>query len=381
MPDRRPGLHPPRVCLALPRGNSYCRGVLEGLATFVQQHGPWLTVSAGRLTRASQVKQTGRVDGWISLQVDDAVFSALEQTGKPVVFVESGREDQHSVVPDESALGRLAVEHFRDLGLRRVAFFSGEQTRFGMERRASFLAHARKLGLEIRDNLQSQPRSFHRPDARRRWLASIPEQTGLFLVTSGWGGRILTELADLGRAVPEDLAVLTAEFSRLDARLCWPALSSVDQATGRIGFEAGRLLSRLLAGRSLAPRKILVPPSRICRRASTDILAIEDPHVRRAVEYIRRCATDGIGVADVLRRVVVSRRKLEQQFQRCLGRTIHKEIIRRRLNEAQRLLAETSLPLADIAVRVGYEHASNLCKVLRRELGVRPSALRSWKTS
>jgi AraC family transcriptional regulator len=51
--------------------------------------------------------------------------------------------------------------------------------------------------------------------------------------------------------------------------------------------------------------------------------------------------------------------------------------VRVRLAEAKRLLAETKLPLPDIAVRVGYEHASNLCAVFRRELATRPGAFRS----
>jgi LacI family transcriptional regulator len=364
------------VCLALPTGNSYCRGILEGLASYIQRCGPWSTITSRRLTSVAQIKQIGPVDGWVSLQVNDTVLQALAHTGKPVVLVEPGRREQPSVVPDEAALGQLAVEHFRDLGLRSLAFFSGEQTAFGLQRRASFLEHARRCGLEVRDNLAEQPTMYSKTRARRRWFSSLSSPTGLFLVTSGWGRRALAELSDLGRAVPEDLAVLTAEFSALDARLCWPALSSVDQATGRIGFLAGKMLSELMAGRTLADSRLVVPPVRICKRASTDTLAIEDEHVREAVSFIRRRATDGIATDDVLRVVGVSRRTLEQKFRRYMGRTIHKEILRVRLAEAIRLLTETSLPLPDIAVRVGYEHASNLCKVFRRELDLRPSQLR-----
>jgi LacI family transcriptional regulator len=361
--------------------NSYCRGILEGLASYIQRNGPWSTITSPRLTNVAQIKQIGPVDGWISLQVNDTVLDALESSDKPMVLVEPGREDRPSVVPDEAALGQLAVEHFRDLGLRSLAFFSGEQTAFGLRRRESFLAHASRCGLEVRDNLSQQPATYSNARARRRWLRSLPSPTGLFLVTSGWGRRILAELSDLGKAVPDDVAVLTAEFSALDARLCWPALSSVDQATGRIGFLAGKMLSELMAGRMLPDSRLVVPPVRICKRASTDTLAMEDEQVREAVAFIRQRATDGIATADVLRVVLVSRRTLEQKFRRCLGRTIHKEILRVRLAEARRLLTETSLPLPDIAVRVGYEHASNLCKVFRRELGLRPSQLRQTTRS
>lgn len=367
---------PPRICLALLSGNSYCRGILTGLAEYVQRHDPWSIVTLNRRLCPSVLRRIEPVDGFISLQVDDKTMAGLHRRGVPVVFVESGRDNQPHVVPDEEALGRMAVEHFLELGLNRVAFFSGERTAFGEQRRKSFLQHARDANLEIRDNLAEQPNSFLRPSQRRRWLASLPEQVGLFLVTSGWSRPVLNWLADLGRPVPDDIAVLTAEFSELDARLCRPTLSSVDQATERIGYKAGELLSALMAGQPPSETRIRVFPLRIYRRSSTDTLAVEDSEVRAAVRFIRKRAVDGIGVEDVLRHVVISRRGLEQRFRQHLGRTIHKEILRVRLTEAKRLLAETSLALPDIAVRVGYEHASNLCKVFRRELGLRPSEFR-----
>lgn len=132
-----------------------------------------------------------------------------------------------------------------------------------------------------------------------------------------------------------------------------------------------------MAGGPGPSEPVLVGPTRVIERGSTDVLAIDDPQLRAALVFIRRRAGEGIGVPDVLRHVPISRRALEVRFRRRLGRSIHKEIVRVRLDLAKRLLAETDLPLPDIAVRVGYEHASNLCGVFRRELSATPSEFRS----
>jgi transcriptional regulator GlxA family with amidase domain len=53
------------------------------------------------------------------------------------------------------------------------------------------------------------------------------------------------------------------------------------------------------------------------------------------------------------------------------------EIVRRvRIDEAQRLLEETSLPLKDITVRTGLGDTSTLWRVFDKELGITPAEYR-----
>jgi transcriptional regulator GlxA family with amidase domain len=53
------------------------------------------------------------------------------------------------------------------------------------------------------------------------------------------------------------------------------------------------------------------------------------------------------------------------------------EIVRRlRLDEAQRLLTETELPLKDITARTGLGDATTLWRAFTQQLGVTPAAYR-----
>ena len=62
------------------------------------------------------------------------------------------------------------------------------------------------------------------------------------------------------------------------------------------------------------PDLILVPPSRVEVRQSTDLMAIEDPDVVQAIRFIRNYACNGIDVPRVADEVGMSRRVLERHF-------------------------------------------------------------------
>jgi LacI family transcriptional regulator len=114
----------------------------------------------------------------------------------------------------------------------------------------------------------------------------------------------------------------------------------------------------------------------VAARQSTDVLAVEDRDIARAVQFIREHACAGINVGDLLRAVPLSRRVLEQRFQRLLGHTPRQEILHVRLDRVKQLLAETDLPLYLIAERTGFEHVEYLSVVFKRETGRTTSAFR-----
>jgi LacI family transcriptional regulator len=94
---------------------------------------------------------------------------------------------------------------------------------------------------------------------------------------------------------------------------------------------------------------------------------------------IREHACEGINVSDVLKTVPLSRRVLEQRFQKLLGRTPREEILQVRLARVKQLLGETELALYEIAERTGFEHVEYLSVVFKRETAVTPSAWRAGR--
>ncbi len=61
---------------------------------------------------------------------------------------------------------------------------------------------------------------------------------------------------------------------------------------------------------------------------------------------------------------------------RRTGRTVQEWIIERRIAEARRLLAETDLPVAEVARRVGVPDPGYFSRLFRRAHGASP---RKWR--
>jgi LacI family transcriptional regulator len=153
-------------------------------------------------------------------------------------------------------------------------------------------------------------------------------------------------------------------------------LSSVILNTQRIGFEAAALLSVLMAGESAGAFSNLVKPMGVMARQSTDVLAIDDRHIAAALKHIREHACDGLDVAALLRAVPLSRSVLERRFSSVIGRSPNAEILRVRLARVCRLLAESDLPLAEVAGMTGFEHPEYMSRLFKKKMGITPGEFR-----
>jgi len=111
-------------------------------------------------------------------------------------------------------------------------------------------------------------------------------------------------------------------------------------------------------------------------RQSTDILSVADPLVGKALRFIRSRAEQATSVAMVERHVGLTRRALDVRFQRLIGRTVHHEIIRVRMERLAALLAQTDATLPQLADRLGFAHAEYMGVVFKRYAGRSPGQYR-----
>jgi LacI family transcriptional regulator len=153
-------------------------------------------------------------------------------------------------------------------------------------------------------------------------------------------------------------------------------LSSIEPDTERLGFEAAALLDRMMRGEKVTTQLAHIAPLRIVERASTDVVAIEDPITVSAVRFIRDHVGEGIAVKDVMAHVKRSRTDLEQRFHRWLKGSVKTEILRRRMDRVCALLQQTDLGLNDIAQRSGFSSAAHLCRLFQSQFEQSPTEFR-----
>jgi AraC-like DNA-binding protein len=154
------------------------------------------------------------------------------------------------------------------------------------------------------------------------------------------GLQLLDACRRVGAVVPDEVAVLGLDNDEYLCGLSLPPLSSIDVDSETTGYQAAALLDRMMDGKRPPKRIAETVPAGVVTRRSTDVLATDDRDVIRAVQYIRENACRTIQVADILEHVSMSRAALEPRFRSVLGRTLHQEVQRVRVERAKSLLAE-----------------------------------------
>jgi LacI family transcriptional regulator len=188
--------------------------------------------------------------------------------------------------------------------------------------------------------------------------------------------RVLEACGRAGVMIPDQVAVIGSGNDETICEFCDPPLSSVVPGYRQVGYEAARMLDRLMRGAVAPSAPLYLKPLGVVTRQSTDVIAVEDPDTAAAVRFIREHACDGVRVQDVAEHCLLSRTELKRRFRRFLGRSVLDQIVRDRLNRAAQLLADTELPIAQIARLSGFSNQQRMGVVFRAKLGITPAQYR-----
>lgn len=372
-----------QVALLIETSNAYARGLLQGVVHYIREHQPWsfYLMEQGRGDDPPAWLETWKGDGIIARIETPRIASVVMHAGLPTVDVSAARlvPELPWVETNDTEIARLGLEHLLERGFKHVAFCGDARFNWSVWRENAFVAQAEAAHQTVHCYRPANPGAVDAAAQAadlRRWLLELPKPVGIMACYDIRGQQVLDACRSAGLAVPVEVAVIGVDNDALLCDLASPPMSSVIPNTHRTGYEAAALLDRLMAGKRVPPKPHLIAPLGVAARQSTDVLAVDDRDIARAVQFIREHACAGINVGDILRAVPLSRRVLEQRFQRLLGRTPREEILHVRLNRVRQLLVETDLPLYLIAERTGFEHVEYLSVVFKREAGCTTSAFR-----
>jgi LacI family transcriptional regulator len=301
--------------------------------------------------------------------------------GLPAVCLSSDTDSGlPQVIKDNKTIGRLAAEHLLDRGLRHFAYVARTGTSYSEQRYEGFAARLAESGFtapaiefDLRQQGELDASSYiDREGELTLWLKGLPTPVGIMATHDYLAHQVIFACGEIGLSVPGRVAVVGVDNTE---QLCtgWtPTITSVDPGGARQGFEAMRLLERLIQGEAPPSAPIIVPPQGVVARESSDLIGIGDEVVSVAAQWVRENATRPIDVGDVVAQVGLSRRALERRFKTALGHTLHDEISRVRLECAKALLVDTALPISDIARRSGYAFHINFSSFFKRATGQSP---------
>jgi transcriptional regulator GlxA family with amidase domain len=186
------------------------------------------------------------------------------------------------------------------------------------------------------------------------------------------GGRRATVHWDLLDGFTERFLDVQAERSRVvrDGRVitCAGAMSALDMTLGLIADHAG--LAVRLDVEALFMQGD--PPV----NAPQERGAVTDPLVRRALAAMRQNLERPLNLTELSRGLSCQPRTLDRHFRSRLGAppgTVYRYL---RLSSARKLLEGSTLSVAEIALRCGYESPAALTRAIRVQYGATPSGLR-----
>jgi LacI family transcriptional regulator len=380
----------PQVLLLIETSRAYGRGLVEGIAQYAEENGPWSIQFEERGLTDPLPRGLGSWpgDGIISRSTHKRGIARLLATGLPVVELYAYHGATFpNVRPDETAVSRLAVEHFLDRGLRNFAFFCTNRVHWSADRGRLFERTVRERGFVCHrfsfEPLQRRSGGkICRGDDRQviRWLRKLPKPCGVLCASDFFAARLIPLCRSCGISVPEQIAVLGVDNDPVFCGTCLPRLSSIDLGSPQIGYQAAALLDRLMSGRSPSKRSVCVMPNRVFTRESTDILAIDDEDVVQAVKLIREQACcRALHVTEVASAIGLSCRTLEQRFRRFLHRSPKDEILRVRMEQAEAMLSAGGHTVAKVAKMTGFTSPKYFARAFRKRTGMSPQTYRKRK--
>jgi len=106
-------------------------------------------------------------------------------------------------------------------------------------------------------------------------------------------------------------------------------------------------------------------------------LDARDPRVAAAIRLMESHVEAPLTVEAIARRLKVSQRTLEQEFNRLIGEPPGRYFLGLRLAAARKMVSDTALPMTEIAARTGFSSAATFSRAFRAEYGKAPRALRA----
>jgi AraC family transcriptional regulator len=175
----------------------------------------------------------------------------------------------------------------------------------------------------------------------------------------------------IGHPMP---VLCSSSVPRKDATV--DALSRALLEADRVGGSFGQIYADCIGIAIIA--RLLSSTNRVATAERPKVGELSRWRLKRAIDYFEAQLGKPVSLADVASSAGLTRMHFAAQFRAATGLRPHEYLLRRRIERAQEMLAETGMPLVDIALSVGFQTQSHFTSVFKRFAGQPP---RAWRES
>lgn len=375
----------PAICVLFDDYHPYFKGMHLGIARYARMHTDWSLLVMPLWREGFDLELSRRnVRGLIGVAARLRALEPLASEIPRVSITYRGDDGLRTVIPDHARVGAKVAEHLLDRGLRSFGSFMDASPELVSAGRmhGAFEQAVTAAGCTVQRFTQGKRTGEKFTLARQiedlgDWLARLPRPLGVLATDDNHAWRLIEAAKDAGLRVPDDVAVVGVSNDEWFCLFSDPPITSVTLNQEAVGYEAARVLHRMLDTGRAETGMTLVEPGDVVVRASSEVFAVPDLLVSRALRFVWTEPEQDYKVGTLLRHLHVSRSVLYRRFEAAGRASPAIELRRARLARAKKLLLQGAESMTDIAAACGFEHVSQLSREIRRATGHSPTQLRT----
>lgn len=363
--------------------SGYSRRLLEGMIRYSKKVGPW---SFLRMPSHYQVVYGERsvveyAKKWkadaIVAQQKDVDFDMLRELNIPIIvqnYKDRGKNISN-LTGDYYKTGKMAADFFLGRGYKHFAYYGFKNTIWSRERHMGYQDQIEKSDFEcdilMVDSLDDKEVVYN-VELVENWLNQLPKPVAIFACDDYFALHISETCNSLNIAIPDEVAILGVDNDELLCNLSTPTLSSIVLDVENGGYQAAKLLDKLIHKEIEEDFNIVIEPLYIEDRGSTEKYAVGDEHVQIILNHIHKNFNKKIAVQDLVELVPLSRRVLEKKFKEATGTSIYQCVLDHRIDYFVKLLLTTDCHLPDAAVESGFDDYKNVSRIFKKYKSMSP---------
>ncbi len=375
MDTQQKSVESPVIWVPLGSGTEYFSRLLRGISRFRRERGNWvLNYPAEDVTQDPDPEVKGALL-WSSEQEPYLSLS------RKIPCVQLSNYSPHAHIPavtaDDLQVGRRAAEHFLARGFQSFFFLGTDDAQYSRQRCEGFrrTLTQKKSDVRLHVTLHKTQQAMKQENYLDQFFAELRKEEppwALFCADDWWARFILEQSRRYDLVVPGELAVLGVNNEISVCEISDTPVSSVDLPAEEIGYQGARLLYEMIHG--LRPEKMhqVIPVQHVVTRESTDIHAVPDPVVSKALSLMQSGLGIDLNLDALASSCGVSRRKLERLFQEVLHISPYQRLTQFRMDRAKFLLRSSSLPVSAIADECGFTEQKQLSVRFKHTHGMTP---------
>jgi len=211
----------------------------------------------------------------------------------------------------------------------------------------------------------------------RSFLRDLPKPCAVFCPNLDYLTYFYRACEEEDIAIPQELALLVINDDPEINLRTLPTTSAIAGEINNVGLKLGALLQRLMDGEPVPPEPVVVEPSHIVTRQSTDILAVPHLPTANAINFLLRNYSSRISIKDAAEAAKLPVSTMKYLFRKYLDTTPGELLHRTRMNRIRELLLHSDMTLEEIAMQTGYGSAMALSLAFRGAHGETPGRYRS----